>query len=791
MVKQAALRSFLFLGTFLLGSTSLNAQFQQPFVFSTAGAVMTRNDQTGVLTPVSGSPFAPAQFQTLDVQGRFLFAPGINSIHMYQVVAATGGYSEVPNSPFASPNTNQPSFLAVEPTGQFLAVVNLQGQNPGDSSIETFKIDAANLALVPVPGSFLELDSSVMGAGADLKSRRFYVFLGPNSLNPNGQLTQNSELIDYAIDPQTGFVTGTTYRPGNHGRCFAMDSHGRFLVIGQGEFVGQVGIFPIAVASGVLGTPAITSLASSVFPIDIATEVSGNFVYLADSLGPSPPVHIYAIDQQTQALTETASSPLPGIASVPAFMGDPTGPFMYGLTGITVQAYMTDPQTGYFTPVPGTSISAPGVNGNFVFSIPPGQQNVIGPVAALVPPSLSLGNITVGTPSPAQTITLTSTGDQPLSLNSISISGANAGEFSESDNCQTPTVLQPSKSCVISVIFTPSATGPQQATLTATDNAPGSPQPVQLSGVGVAPPPPKPAVTLVPGSVSFPAITQGTASAPATVTVTNSGNAALHIASVVMGGNNPNDFSSTNNCTGTLSANASCTINVTFAPLAAGQRTETITLADDAPDSSQVINVGGNANPAISAGAAPGGSTAASVAAGQTAQYQMQLTPGSGYSGSISFTCGGAPLGAACHVPSSVLVANGAPAPFTVSVSTSGAALLPPSTPVRFIPPGEFRLLPLLALALVLLLVVTNRRAFESTPYAKRMPWNGAFLTIVFCAFLSVGGCGAGSSSSVTPPPPPVITPSGTSTIIITPAAMSSSGQPLQLQPIQLTLTVK
>ncbi len=273
-IYSNAPRSVLLFCALLVCAHSACAQFQQPFVFSTGGAVMTRNDQTGVLTPVQGSPYAAATFQTLDAQGRFLFGLGTNSIHMYQVDATTGAFADVPHSPFASSNTNQPVFIAVEPTGQYLAVVNRQGTNPGESSIDTFKIDAANLALVPVSGSLLELDSTVIGAGADLKNRHFYLFLGPNFLSPNLQLHSNSELNDYAIDPPTGLLSGSTSQPGNVGRCFAMDPQGRFLVIGQGQNQGQVGIVPIAAVSGVLGAPAITILATSVFPIEMRSPAS-------------------------------------------------------------------------------------------------------------------------------------------------------------------------------------------------------------------------------------------------------------------------------------------------------------------------------------------------------------------------------------------------------------------------------------------------------------------------------------------------------------------------------------
>jgi len=66
----------------------------------------------------------------------------------------------------------------------------------------------------------------------------------------------------------------------------------------------------------------------------------------------------------------------------------------------------------------------------------------------------------------------------------------------------------------------------------------------------------------------------------------------------------------------------------------------------------------------------------------------------------------------------------------------------------------------------------------------------GVLVVMVTYATVSLGGCSGGSSAALVTPPPPVITPAGTSTIVITPTAMSATGQPLQLQPIQLTLTV-
>ena len=104
-------------------------------------------------------------------------------------------------------------------------------------------------------------------------------------------------------------------------------------------------------------------------------------------------------------------------------------------------------------------------------------------------------------------------------------------------------------------------------------------------------------MTVAPNPVSFPTISQGGTSTPIGVTVTNSGTGTLNIASVVVGGSTPGDFTTTNTCSGAISSMGTCAITVTFVPTASGQLSETITLTDNAPGSPQVINVSGTANP--------------------------------------------------------------------------------------------------------------------------------------------------------------------------------------------------
>jgi Abnormal spindle-like microcephaly-assoc'd, ASPM-SPD-2-Hydin len=223
-----------------------------------------------------------------------------------------------------------------------------------------------------------------------------------------------------------------------------------------------------------------------------------------------------------------------------------------------------------------------------------------GPVVSLSPTSLNFGNEQLGTSSPSQTITLTNTGDSSLSISSIAIVGSSAKDFSQTHSCKSS--LGAGASCTISVTFSPTQLGTRSKSLDLTDNAAGSPQSVSLTGVGVAP-----EVTLSPStfpngggsSLSFGSTFVGSNSSPQSVTLNNTGTAALNINSIAASG----DFSQTNSCGTSVAAGSSCSISVVFTPTAAWSRSGSILITDNALNSPQqvVLLVGmGNNGPQAS-----------------------------------------------------------------------------------------------------------------------------------------------------------------------------------------------
>jgi 6-phosphogluconolactonase (cycloisomerase 2 family) len=919
MLHSNITMSFLCLSFVLLLVSMASAQTspQQYVYLSLPGAPsssisgFSKTSQTGVLNSIPGSPFSDrleGGLVAIDGQGKFLFVlnPKSNDISMFQIDQASGALSELSGSPFAVPPTvnpnmapSQPISITAESSGKFRFVGYLSGDFPGASAVVSLSINTSGSSPALLTAQSVELNNG--GAPIQLltdpKGLRLYVGLGTNSMTVAGADV-------YSIDSSTGMLAfqGTADAVPDSGLSYALDPRSRFFFAGGRG--GSTGFLESCVVSPVDGTASaclpILFLNTGDVPTAMVGENSGQFLYVTLGQTTGNVVVVYSVDQTTGALTQVLG-PLTGIPFANgSTVADPMGPYLYAAqfaTPTVIHAYQVNQQTGTLSEIFGSPFSSGGtasccgglaISGN-------SAQAISGPAVSIFPSTANFSAV-VGTTSPTQVFSVVNTGNQLLSINSISITGTNASSFSQTNTClstlapnancsvsitfapasvgaltanlqvadnapgtpqtlvlngtgiapapavtfspatpsfpvttqgastapQTLTVissgnaalhissvslsgpnpsdfsftnnctapLAPGANCTISLVFSPTAAGQRIADLLIADDAPGSPQSITLSGTGIAL---APALTLSPPVPSFPATTQGTSSPAQTLTVANSGNAPLTISSVSLGGANPSDFSSTSNCTAPVAVGSNCTISLVFNPLASGQRTASVLISDNVPGSPQAISLSATANPAFSVAAASGSSTMATVSAGQSAQYQLQLTPGSGFSDTVSLSCSGAPLGAVCQAPASVSLANGAATTFTVTVTTSGPALLPPATPLRLPPTSHMPPLALLSLAMLLLffaLAGKIYRAFDRATDRNHLALYGVLSAAVLCAAFAFAGCGGGSSVALQPPPP-IITPSGTSTITITLAANASSGQPLQLQPIQLTLTVK
>jgi hypothetical protein len=114
-------------------------------------------------------------------------------------------------------------------------------------------------------------------------------------------------------------------------------------------------------------------------------------------------------------------------------------------------------------------------------TVPVGASGTL-PIVSFGTSSIVFGNQETGTASSPQPVTLTNAGGGTLAISSIAIAGGNAGDFTETNNC--PSSLGVGGFCTINVTFAPTATGARNSLVQVTDNAPGSPQSVTLSGTG-------------------------------------------------------------------------------------------------------------------------------------------------------------------------------------------------------------------------------------------------------------------------------------------------------------------
>jgi hypothetical protein len=96
-------------------------------------------------------------------------------------------------------------------------------------------------------------------------------------------------------------------------------------------------------------------------------------------------------------------------------------------------------------------------------------------------------------------------------------------------------------------------------------------------------------VKLSPAAINFGDQKVGTKSSPAPVKLTNLGKTALTINQIAFKGEDPGDFSQTNNCGNSVPAGGSCTIQVTFTPQAKGKRSASLQVSDNGGGSPQRV----------------------------------------------------------------------------------------------------------------------------------------------------------------------------------------------------------
>jgi hypothetical protein len=240
------------------------------------------------------------------------------------------------------------------------------------------------------------------------------------------------------------------------------------------------------------------------------------------------------------------------------------------------------------------------------------------PAITLSPASLSFASQQVSTASAAQTMTVTNSGNAPLTISRISISQAQLplgpqAEFTETDNCTSGSIAV-GQGCTIQVRFVPAAAGARAAAMTIYANISGGQATAALAGTATA----AGAVVLMPVALTFPQTSVNATSAAQNITVSNTSAAAITLGSAAVSG----DFTvTTNSCSSTLAAGAGCTVSVAFTPKTSGASSGTFSIIGDGTALSASLS-GSGVLPATDA-LAPAALSFATQALGSTSNAQQ------------------------------------------------------------------------------------------------------------------------------------------------------------------------
>jgi hypothetical protein len=722
-----------------------------------------------------------------DATGKTIYATvmgfagnGINAAHLYRSTDAGAGWtnisSNLPNAPANSvvvdPNDANTVYVALD-TGVYVTT-----QIATCGTANCWSIYGINLPNAPVvelaaassmptgDGRAGELRAATYGRGLwQIPLLTASTAMQPSiSLNPTA-LTYGVQAVATASTVQTVTVTnsgaaplivGTVSTTGDFnetdncaGTTIAVNQactiQVRFLPTATGNRGGLLTVY--GNVAGGQATAALSGTGSTAAPIVLNPIL---LPFPATTIGATSPV-------QNITISNTGGTPI-GLQT-PAVIGAD-----FNITANTCGSSL-GPSTGCTVAIAFIPTASGSRSGTFSITDDVGTQTAdlsgIGTspaTDALSPLALTFAPQQITTASAAQQITLTNSGDLPLTLIAAQIT---SGDFTAVNACGNS--LNPHSTCSINVSFQPKNVGTISGQLAVSDQYRA--QIVTLNGIGIAPP----GVSLSPFSaVIFPATGVGISSAAQTVTLSNNGGVPLLVQSIAIAG----DFvivSGSNTCGSTVAVSTACTMQVAFAPTVGGLRAGTLTVTDNAPNSPQVLSLTGSG---VDFALDPNGGTSLTIVNGQNAVYPLLLSSAANIPGTATFTCTGAPANSTCNItPASVALGNTTTVSVTVltGVSSTAESLRPLTNQ-----PGMFWLAMLLPLSLV-----TLRRS--------RRSWLAS--SALLGCLVAATGCGAGRAiplqSGSNPNPTPIpITPAGTYTIV---ASASSGGL---TRAVNLTLIV-
>ena len=200
-----------------------------------------------------------------------------------------------------------------------------------------------------------------------------------------------------------------------------------------------------------------------------------------------------------------------------------------------------------------------------------------------LPASLRFPATLVGVTSAPIPFQITNTGSGTLYINSITVTGTEAAEFSVTTNCGT--YLAAGSTCSSSLTFTPLFAGTRKATVVVTGGWNGT-QSFPILGPGIG-------LVFSASTITLPKTSVGSVSHAASLKLINPSYSVLSLDSIAIGGANPGSFTQLNNCGTSLAKSSSCTLMVAFAPQSATVQSASVTVLSAGNSIPQVVNLTG------------------------------------------------------------------------------------------------------------------------------------------------------------------------------------------------------
>lgn len=376
----------------------------------------------------------------------------------------------------------------------------------------------------------------------------------------------------------------------------------------------------------------------------------------------------------------------------------------------------------------------------------------------------AVGDFTLGISPASQSVASNGIANFTYSVGSlanfIGLVGLTCSNLPPSATCGNTGLISPGMSGSLPISLNQSPPGNYTFTVTGTSGADSHAVTAKLQLLA------EPVVVLNPQQATLSPTLAGTSSSPYQITLQNSGSGTLSIQNIAAQTTQGTSgkFSQSNNCGASLAAGSSCALQVTFTATTSGLVAGSIQISDNAPDSPQLISLSAVAND-FSLSVPSGASSAATVSAGQTANFKLQIQS-SQFQGSIVLACSGLPSGANCSfAPAQVEATGSGSFPFQVQVST-GARPSAVHLMRRFL---GYRLGIVFFGASMLLLVIMR----FLTSHAGRMDRRLVGATALGAALI-LAACGGGSGSGAGGGGAGGGVPSGTYSVVI--AAQGGGG---------------